>query len=210
MSNEFDTLIFDAATRHGVDPALIKAVIRAESNFNPNAYRREPFVQHLGGPDASYGLMQTLYTTAQELGYTGTPEGLFHPGVSIEYGTRYLKKQLIRYGGDTEKAISAYNAGSARRTSGGKWSNQAYVDRVVRFFRELRAVQAEELQTPTTVDIVPGVKVPALPPVRITAGQDEAGRRLIQMETILSGESAPFVLGGLAILGAMVFSRRKG
>lgn len=36
MSNQFDTLIFDAATRYGVDPALIKAVMKAESNFDPN------------------------------------------------------------------------------------------------------------------------------------------------------------------------------
>ena len=209
MTNRFDTLIFDAATRHGVDPALIKAVMRAESNFDPNAVRHEPYVAHIGGPDASYGLMQTLYSTARELGYTGTPEGLFNPGVSIEYGTRYLKRQLVRYNGDTEKAIAAYNAGSARRTASGKWSNQAYVDRVLRFFHELRAFRAQEFRTPTTVDIVPGVRAPALPPVRIAAGEDEQGRRLIQMETILSSESAPWVLGGLAILGAMVFTRGR-
>lgn len=208
MSNEFDILIFDAAGRHSVDPALIKAVIKAESNFNPRAFRHEPFVPHLGGPDASYGLMQTLYTTARELGYSGAPEGLFNPETSIEYGTRYLKRQLLRYDGDTEKAIAAYNAGSARKVASGEWSNQRYVDRVLGFFRNLRSVQAEELRTPTTTNIVPGVPVPALPPVRISAGEDEAGRRLIRMETLMSPESLPFVLGGLAVLGALVFSRR--
>jgi len=209
MTSEFDTLIFDAAGRHGVDPALIKAIIQAESNFNPRAFRHEPFVKHLGGPDASYGLMQTLYTTAREMGYTGVPEGLFNPETSIEYGTRYLKRQLIRYTGDTEKAISAYNAGSARRLSNGKWSNQPYVDRVLRFFRQLRAIQTQELKAPTTVDIVPGVKAPAFPPVRLAAGEDEAGRRLVTMETVLTPQSAPWVLGGLAVLGALVFSRGR-
>lgn len=209
MSSQFDTLIFDAATRHSVEPALIKAIMRAESNFNPRAYRHEPFVPHLGGPDASYGLMQTLYTTARELGYSGSPEGLYQPETSIEFGTRYLKRQLIRYSGDTEKAISAYNAGSARG-SPGNWSNQPYVDRVLRFFRELRAVQAQELnRAPTTVNIVPGVRAPAFPPVRLAAGEDEAGRRLVTMETLLTPESMPWVFGGLAVLGALVFSRRR-
>lgn len=209
MSNQFDTLIFDAAGRHAVDPALIKAVMKAESNFNSRAFRREPFVRHLNGPDASYGLMQTLFTTARELGYSGAPEGLFNPETSIEFGTRYLKRQLIRYNGDPEKAISAYNAGSARRLPSGEWSNQRYVDRVLGFFRQLRSVRAEELRAPTTMNIVPGVKVPALPPVRITAGEDEAGRRLIQMDTVLTTQSAPWIIGGLGILATVLFSRRR-
>lgn len=193
-----DALIFEAGTRHGVDPALIKAVVKAESNFDPRAYRYEPHVAHLGGPDASYGLMQTLYSTARELGYSGQAEGLFDPATSLEFGTRYLKRQLVRYGGDVEQAVAAYNAGSARRLASGKWSNQAYVDRVLRFFREFRSVQPQPMSrsAPPTI---------TLPPVKLAAGVDDAGRRLVQMETVLTPQSAPWVIGGLAVLGALVF-----
>ena len=200
MSSQFDPLIFAAGARHGVDPAFIKAVVKAESNFNPRAYRFEPHVAHLGGPDASYGLMQTLFSTAKELGYTGTPEGLYDPATSLEFGTRYLKRQLSRYGGDVEKAAAAYNAGSAIRSNDGRgWINQAYVDRVLRFFREFRTVQPE----PAVRSAPPAI---TFPPVRVAAGEDELGRRLIQLETLLTPQSAPYVIGGLAVLGALIFS----
>jgi len=95
--------------------AFVKGVIASESSFNPRAVRGEA---HLA--DASHGLMQLLYSTAQSLGYTGARptetdrqslKGLYDPRTNIMLGTRYLNKLVIRYGGDIERAASAYNGG---------------------------------------------------------------------------------------------------
>jgi len=94
------------ASREGVPRELVSAVIEVESAWNPNAFRSEPQIG-----DASYGLMQTLYGTAKEVGYTGSPQGLFDPATSILYGVKYLKKMLALFGGSWALALAAYNAG---------------------------------------------------------------------------------------------------
>lgn len=104
--NDFDSLIRDAARRHGVPFALIKAVIAQESGFNPGAIRGEP---HLA--DASRGLMQVLYSTALANGYKGEPSGLFDPAANIEAGTAYLVDLLDRSKSGMRGAVSAYNGG---------------------------------------------------------------------------------------------------
>lgn len=206
MSSAFDTLIWEAAGRHGLEPNLVKAIVAAESSFNPRAFRNEPRIK-----DASWGLMQTLYATARDMGYQGPAEGLFVPENSLEFGCRYLKRQVIRYGGSLEPAIAAYNSGTAHKKADGSYINQQYVDRVLRFLGQYRRDQqvTEGQATPPAVPIVPGVLVPALPPIKISGGEDEQGRRLMTMETILSPQTAPYVLGGLAILGALLFSKRR-
>ncbi len=131
---EFDALIYAEAARRGLDPVLIKAVIATESSFNPRAYRAEPQIR-----DASSGLMQILYQTAKMMGYTGTPEGLFDPETNIRFGSAYLTHQVTRYQGDVPSALAAYNAGTARRGADGRFVNQAYVDRVLGYYAELKA-----------------------------------------------------------------------
>jgi len=104
--NTYDAAVQQASAEFGVRVPLIKGVIGRESAFVPNARRGEPQIG-----DASYGLMQLLYSTAKGLGYTGTPEGLYDPAVNIHYGTQLLAQNLSRAGGDEASAISAYNGG---------------------------------------------------------------------------------------------------
>lgn len=104
--NAFDPVVQAASAEFGVRVPLIKGVIGGESAFVPTAKRGEPQIG-----DASYGLMQVLYSTARALGYTGTPDGLLDPATNIHYGTMLLAQNLSRTGGDEASALSAYNGG---------------------------------------------------------------------------------------------------
>ncbi len=92
-----EKLVQEAADRHHVDPALIRAVIETESNWNPRAY------SHKGAG----GLMQLIPTTAQRFG----ANDVFNPQQNIDAGVRYLKTLLERYNGNLDLALAAYNAG---------------------------------------------------------------------------------------------------
>src|SRR4051812_41358899 len=131
-ATQFDGLINDAATRNGVDPALLKALIRQESNFNPNAR---------SGAGAA-GLTQLMPSTAAGLG-VGDPTD---PAQAIEGGAKYLRQQLDRFGGDPAKALAAYNAGpGAVQRFGGVppyAETQSYVQRVLGYAREYGASSA--------------------------------------------------------------------
>jgi soluble lytic murein transglycosylase-like protein len=90
-----------AAEKHGLPVALVRSVVKAESNFQPNAL----------SPKGAIGLMQLMPDTARELGVDPHV-----PEQNVEAGTRYLRDLLIRYEGNENQvalAIAAYNAGPA-------------------------------------------------------------------------------------------------
>ena len=106
-------------------PALVKAVIAAESNFDPEAVSRK----------GAQGLMQLMPVTGSGLGL----EDPFQPGDNVRAGTRYLRSMLDRYG-DVERAVAAYNAGPAAVDRYGGVppypETQAYVRRVLTYYRQ--------------------------------------------------------------------------
>jgi hypothetical protein len=92
-----EKLVKEAGERHNVDPALVRAVIETESNWNPTAYSRK----------GAGGLMQLIPTTAQRYG----ANDVFNPQQNIDAGVRHLRGLLERYNGNLELALAAYNAG---------------------------------------------------------------------------------------------------
>lgn len=133
-----------AARKHSVEVALIKAVIKAESNWDVNASRYEKHKT-----DASWGLMQLMLETARwilkedKLSITE----LIKPTKNISAGTIYLKYQLDRYEGNMHDAIAAYNAGSVRRKKDGTYINQKYVDKVYNYYKQYQQNPYEEPAT---------------------------------------------------------------
>src|SRR5436190_17055569 len=101
-----EEIISTAAYWYDVPVPWIRAVIDVESGWNATAYRFEAKIN-----DASYGLMQLLYRTAQGLGFTGQPEDLYDPAVNIDLGARLLGQLRARYGDDFRRVYSAYNSG---------------------------------------------------------------------------------------------------
>ncbi len=96
----FDHIIQRVAKSYDVDPALVRAIIMAESSYNPRAVSKR----------GAKGLMQLMPKTAEYLGV----EDSFNPEHNIDGGVRYFKELLGQFKGDVKLALAAYNAGSRR------------------------------------------------------------------------------------------------
>ena len=119
-----EAAIDQAASRHNVDPNLVRALIKVESNFNPHAVSRK----------GAMGLMQLMPGTARTLNLAHP----FDPSENIDAGVRHLKQLLESFGGDLNLSLAAYNAGSTavRRNKGVPpyRETQNYVRQITRLY----------------------------------------------------------------------------
>jgi soluble lytic murein transglycosylase-like protein len=130
----FRPIILKAANRFQVDPALVKAIIMAESGYDPRA------ISKLGAK----GLMQLMPATAEELGV----EDIFNPKHNINAGVEYFKKLLNRFDGDIKLALAAYNAGTrkVRQYQGIPpfKATRYYIKKVFEYYQIYKKQMAEE------------------------------------------------------------------
>ncbi len=129
ISDSVGRALDEAAATAGVDPNLVRAVAMAESGGNPKAQ----------SPKGAKGLMQLMAGTARELGVTK----IFDPLENALGGARYLKRMLVRHGGDETLALASYNAGPGTVSRHGGVppyrETRDYIERVLRFRDQLNA-----------------------------------------------------------------------
>jgi hypothetical protein len=120
----YSDAIYNSCERHGVDPALVHAIVKVESDFNPYALSSK----------GAMGLMQLMPQTAIDMNVRNT----FNPHENIDGGVRYLRYLIDRYAGNLSLALAAYNAGE---TAVKKWGTippfmetQNYVQRVLKLY----------------------------------------------------------------------------
>jgi hypothetical protein len=126
-ADEFEDMIEAAALKHQISPLLIKAVIQAESKFDPTA------VSHKG----AMGLMQVMPATGRAEGV----HNLMDPGMNLEAGVRHLKKLLHFFDDDEQLALAAYNCGQEAMK---RFNNtippfpetRSFVNRVMRYYSQ--------------------------------------------------------------------------
>lgn len=124
----FDDLIEKTARDHGLDPNLVRAVVKAESNFDPRAVSKA----------GAMGLMQLMPGTAKDMGVSDP----FDPFQNLYGGTRYLREMLDRYSGDINQALAAYNWGPGnldRSTGFLPDETRSYIRNVSRFYGDFSA-----------------------------------------------------------------------
>jgi soluble lytic murein transglycosylase-like protein len=144
MRTHYRTEIEAAAGAHALDPDLVEAMVLVESSGMPCAYRHEPgfWRKYMAGKpeflnflperySASYGLMQTMWIVAVEMGFDRTrpPEHLCVPEVSLTYGCRKLAQLLGWSKGNRDQALAAYNGGR-KANAAPPYRNLAYVHKV--------------------------------------------------------------------------------
>jgi len=128
QSGPYDGLIAQAASRYGLDPAILHGLIQQESGFNPNS-------QSSAG---AAGLTQLMPGTASSMGVANP----LNPTESIEGGARYLSQMMSQFGGNVTDALAAYNAGpGAVQQYGGVppyAETQSYVSKVLGYAESYR------------------------------------------------------------------------
>jgi len=123
---EFESIINSCSLQYGVDKSLVKAVIHAESGYDPNAVSSK----------GAGGLMQLMPKTAESLKVSNT----FDPKENISGGVRYLRFLLDTFKGDVPLALAAYNAGLSRVAQYGGIppyvETRNYVDKVLQYRKQ--------------------------------------------------------------------------
>lgn len=125
--NKYDDIIEKYANKYGVDKYLIKAMIKQESRFNPQA---------VSSANAK-GLMQLMPGTASDMGVTNP----FDPEQNIEGGVKYIKKMLDLQNGNIKLALASYNAGAGNVKNGKIPQNNEtpdYVEKVMQYYNEYK------------------------------------------------------------------------
>ena len=126
---EYENVIRASADKYGVSASLIKAVIHAESGYNPNAVSRK----------GASGLMQLMPGTARSLNVNNS----FDPKDNVEGGVKYLRFLLDTFRGDVSLALAAYNAGLSKVAKFGGIppyaETRTYVNRVLSYMQSYQA-----------------------------------------------------------------------
>jgi len=130
-----DEAILASASRHGLDPLLVHAVVRVESGYDARAV----------SPKGAAGLMQLMPATARRYEVADR----FDPAANVEGGVRYLRDLFALFGGDRRLALAAYNAGEGAVLRHGRRippypESQAYVRRVEAVYAGLRRTAAAD------------------------------------------------------------------
>lgn len=124
----YDQLIREISQRHNINPALVKAVIKAESDFDPNAISKK----------GASGLMQLMPKTLKDFNVYDP----FHPRENINGGVQFLKQLLKRFNNDLALTLAAYNAGPGTveryATIPPYQETQLYVKKVLNYFDRYR------------------------------------------------------------------------
>jgi soluble lytic murein transglycosylase len=128
-TDKYDDLISDASQRYGVDSRLVKAIIKAESDFDPRAISKK----------GAMGLMQIMPENFQYLDI----QNPFNPRENIMGGTRYFKYLYNRFDGKLALSLAAYNAGPTAVDNYNKTippyrETKQYVERVLKYYRNYR------------------------------------------------------------------------
>jgi soluble lytic murein transglycosylase-like protein len=131
FQSEFENAIFSASEKYGVDPYLVKAVIKVESNFNPRAV----------SPKKAMGIMQLIPETASIYGVKDP----FDPEDNIDGGVRHLRDLMEYFRGDLELVLAAYNAGKDAVVKYGYEippypETKAYVQKVLAYYNRIKDI----------------------------------------------------------------------
>lgn len=165
MTPEIVAAATKAAEICGLDPLLVQAIIQIESAGNPWVCRYEPMFRYLYFPRehadrlnqsveteaqqqmTSWGTMQIMGAVAREIGFNEPLAKLADLETGLTWSCKKLKQIKERWGDDEVRMIASWNAGSPRKTVGGLFTNQRYVDSV---WSTLRSLRQEDTHSPTS------------------------------------------------------------